>query len=670
MKHLIICREYPPAPSGGIGTYVDHVSRLLAESGETVHVIGQLWRNAEATIEKQCAGKLIIHRIPFEDWSTPGRSQYPAINSPEAIGLYESCFPPQSFAWQAGLLAEQLIEQEGIDIVEAQEYEAPLYYLQLRRSLGLGPKRQPPCIVHLHSPSQFIAHYDDLDEHHLAHTMAKRLEDDSILWADALLCPSRYLARQIENHYQLPDGAIQVIPYPLGDTPIVERDSYVWKQGTICYLGRLERRKGILEWIDAAVSVAPEFPAASFEFIGANVLGTSHVRGEEIVLRRIPENLRSRFHFRGHRERSELPNLLAQARVAVVPSRWENFPNTCIEAMGTGLPVIASCEGGMVEMVEDGRTGWIARTAESPSLADALRRALGIPASTLAGMGREAAASIRRLCDNGTIVQRQLEFRERVIGRGPAHSTQRTGALPRTQKSVLGQGRGEEVGSNRGEGIGLVISVCNNGRHLDECLASVEHQTTKFSHAVIVDAGSTDDQTPAALDQAQRDGWNVIRQSTGDAASAKNAGHEWMRRSERCPLALAFLDAIDRVRPDFVAACEAVFLRDPEVGLVSCWALDLARGKSRWTRPCPSFPYQWLANDVVPFAAVRIEALLEVGRFKDGMDPGYNCWDMFDTVMAAGWMAVTVPMVLGEAHFEQPARPYMPDPYQPVSAKS
>lgn len=73
------------------------------------------------------------------------------------------------------LLAEQLIEQGGINIVEAQDYEAPLYYLPLLRSLGLRPKRQPPCIVHLHSPSQFIAPYDDWDEYDLFHTKAKRL---------------------------------------------------------------------------------------------------------------------------------------------------------------------------------------------------------------------------------------------------------------------------------------------------------------------------------------------------------------------------------------------------------------------------------------------------------------------------------------------------------------
>jgi len=666
VKHLIICREYPPAPSGGIGTYVDHISRLLAESGETVHVIGQMWAGAEEAREERVAGRLIIHRIPFEDWIAPGRKQHPAIRSHEAIGLYESSVPPQSFSWQASLLAEHLIEQEGIDIVEAQEYEAPLYYLQLRRSLGLGPKRQPPCIIHLHSPSEFIAHYDDWDEHHPAHTTAKRLEDDSILWADALLCPSRYLAREVEARYALENGSVQVIPYPLGDPPLIERDPRTWEQGTICYLGRLERRKGILEWIDAAVSVAPEFPTVTFEFIGANVLGTSHMSGEEIVRGRIPEDLRTRFHFHSHQQRALLPNLLAGARMAVVPSRWDNFPNTCMEAMGTGLPVLASSEGGMREMIEDGRTGWIASPAGSEGLAAALRHALGTPASTLADMGRDAAAAIRRICDNGTIVHRQLELRKRLIRQGTAPSMQAPSAPPELQQAAPGHAIDREVRVPEGNGLGAVITCFNDGSCLEDCLATVEQQNTKFGRVVIVDHGSTDEQTLAALDQAQRDGWHVIRRSSGDAASAKNVGLDWMRNSDGCPLAVTFLSGPVRLHPDFTAVCEAAFRRNPRVGLVSCWALDTAREKRLWSRPQPRLPYQWLSNDLVPFAAVRTEALLEAGRFKEGLDPGYDHWDLFDTVMASGWIAVTVPTVLGEAPFEQPARPYMPDPYKPI----
>jgi hypothetical protein len=61
-----------------------------------------------------------------------------------------------------------------------------------------------------------------------------------------------------------------------------------------------------------------------------------------------------------------------------------------------------------------------------------------------------------------------------------------------------------------------------------------------------------------------------------------------------------------------------------------------------------------------------MEALLEVGLFRGDMEPGYDTWDLFDTVMASGWVAVTVPEILCEAHIEQAARPYLPDPYSVV----
>ena len=68
-------------------------------------------------------------------------------------------------------------------------------------------------------------------------------------------------------HYGLVNG-VHVIPYPIGEFPLLKRDEDIWEHGTICYVGRLERRKGVIEWIKAAVAVAPEFPNARFEFVG------------------------------------------------------------------------------------------------------------------------------------------------------------------------------------------------------------------------------------------------------------------------------------------------------------------------------------------------------------------------------------------------------------------
>jgi hypothetical protein len=114
--------------------------------------------------------------------------------------LLDSDFPAQWFAWRAGRLAEILAGREGIDVIEAQEWEAPLYFLLLRRALGLGPARRPPAIVHLHSPTELIFRYNEWPWSRPEYLPMRRLEAYVIGAADALLCPSRYLASLCEAH--------------------------------------------------------------------------------------------------------------------------------------------------------------------------------------------------------------------------------------------------------------------------------------------------------------------------------------------------------------------------------------------------------------------------------------------------------------------------------------
>jgi glycogen(starch) synthase len=660
MRHLIICREYPPAPSGGIGTYAFHISRLLAEAGETVHVVGQMWDRAELRLEERCRGRLIIHRVPFDDWASwLPRQPHPLLGAREEISLFKSSYSPQCFSWQAALLAEKLVEAEGIELIEAQDYEAPLYYFQLRRALGQGPKRRPPCMVHLHSPTEFIARHNDWDVSLPSVVTAKRLEDYSIAAADELLCPSKYLARQAEIHYGLTEGIIQVIPYPIGASRTLARDNSTWERGAICYLGRLERRKGVIEWMEAAAAVGRDYPRARFEFIGADTVDSYGASIRESMERRIPKDMRAMFCFRGARKHSSLPNFLARARIAVVPSRWENFPNTCIEAMGSGLPVIASREGGMAEMIKDGQTGWLANTPDSEGLAETLKRALETPAASIAEMGSHAASDIRRLCDNQRTVEKHLELRSKLVCKGAKRSLHLPVNLPWIKRPLSDESARRSAQNDFAEGLAVVITCFNDGQALGECLESLQHQIGKPVCVVVVDDGSTDEQTLKALNQVRQAGWQVIRQSHAGLASAKNAGIQAVLDIGLNPIGFFFLCTKDRLQADFITVCESVLRRCPEVGLVSCWVRHAEADDRVRISPCPSFPYQWLANGAVPFSVVRTEALREANCFRPVMDQGCDDWGLFNAVMAAGWMAITVPGVLARYHFNQDTMPHI-----------
>ena len=80
----------------------------------------------------------------------------------------------------------------------------------------------------------------------------------------------------------------------------------------------------------------------------------------------------SRICFLGLRE--DVPELLAGSQLCLLISNWEGFPRSILEALRSGLPVIASDVGGVREAVVDGETGFLVPQRDEDCLRDRLRR--------------------------------------------------------------------------------------------------------------------------------------------------------------------------------------------------------------------------------------------------------------------------------------------------------
>jgi glycosyltransferase involved in cell wall biosynthesis len=620
MKHVIICREYRPAPDppGGIGTYAGHLARLLAESGETVHVIAQRWEGAPSKVTESCGGKLVVHRVSLDDLVQDGARK--AREERFLQGLAGLDCPSRAFSWQVAHVIERLVQTEGIDLIEGSEWEAPLYYFQLRRALGLGPPRKPPCLVHLHSPAELIFRHNDWDLTLSDYEPLRRAEEFTVRAADMVLCPSRYLARQCERIFNLMRDEVQVIPYPLGDTPRIERDLDVWRRDSICYTGRLELRKGVVEWVDAAVEVAQSHPRVEFDFIGGD---TSLDGGPGRSVRgylddRIPRSLRDRFHFHGSIPRQELLKALAKAPVAVVPSRWENLPYSCIEAMCTGLPVLVSPAGGMTELITDAESGWIAPDATAGGLASALRRVLDTPPERRAGMGMAAEAAARRICSNETVVRRQIELRERLVQAGTSRSTQVP--APATP----------QLPDNRRQGMGVVVNYGGDSGSLVDCLKSIHGQTQPASVVLVAgikNVAGVKTQLPAA---SSTPAIKFLEAPAGSTVSDLAALAGWGAAPGTVALlrGVVFLNEAVRLEPEFLKLSESVLERHPGVGLVSSFLRYERTPDDLGAAPGPGG--HWTLGDVerLPCVVLRAEVLQSQGD------------------VSATWTALTYPDIL------------------------
>ena len=86
-----------------------------------------------------------------------------------------------------------------------------------------------------------------------------------------------------------------------------------------------------------------------------------------------------RVRFLGAQPREQVLRVLRAADVAVLSSRWENFPHVLVEALAVGTPVVATAVGGVPEIVEDGVNGLLVPAEDPEALAAALRRVLEEP---------------------------------------------------------------------------------------------------------------------------------------------------------------------------------------------------------------------------------------------------------------------------------------------------
>jgi glycosyltransferase involved in cell wall biosynthesis len=173
---------------------------------------------------------------------------------------------------------------------------------------------------------------------------------------------------------------------------------------------RLNRMKGIEYFLDAARVVAERFPDVCFL-----VVGDGAIKGElEEQARRL--GLAQRIVFTGFR--SDVPDLLMEAAISVLPSLSEGTSNTLLESMAAGIPVVATRVGGNPEVIEDGVSGLLVPPRDSTALAAVIGRLLEDEELAL-GLGQ---AGIRRVAElfsiEGSIDQTEHLYQRLVEAKG------------------------------------------------------------------------------------------------------------------------------------------------------------------------------------------------------------------------------------------------------------
>jgi len=138
----------------------------------------------------------------------------------------------------------------------------------------------------------------------------------------------------------------------------------------IAMMGRLNQLKGAEYFLEAASAVASRFPEVRFLVVG-DVTPANISYKEELKRRSDSLGLGGRIVFTGFR--MDIPRLLSEVSISVLPSLSEGLSNILLESMAAGVPVIATSVGGNPEVIENGVTGLLVPPSNPEALAHAMR---------------------------------------------------------------------------------------------------------------------------------------------------------------------------------------------------------------------------------------------------------------------------------------------------------
>ncbi len=383
LRILFVCGEYPLV-GGGFGAYVKSLAPALAGRGHEVHVLSC---NRGQRPRDHRDGAVWIHERDKVGLRLGVRRLL--LGGPVAWDRLVSAISCRLEQTRLGV---------SFDVVEIADFGA--------EGLLLGRGRRRRVVAHLHGPLR-LTHQHSGAEPDRDTRVADWLERRAIARADLVTAPSDLVGRRLREAGWLRRGPNRIIRNPIdvelwADVPPVPD-----ARPLVLVVGRVERLKGPDVLVRAAAALAEQADDVEVVFIGRSSGERAGLPYRDWV-QKLAADLGAPCRFVDQVPRSQLRSWYAAARVVAVPSRYDTFPMTGLEALASGRPVVCSSSTGTAELVDGSGAG----TVVPPGRPDLLSEAL-LPYVRDPELARVAGGRGRRLVRTTCSPERIAEERER-----------------------------------------------------------------------------------------------------------------------------------------------------------------------------------------------------------------------------------------------------------------
>jgi glycogen(starch) synthase len=535
VRVALVSREvHPFVRGGGLGRYVAATAETLAPLGEV-------------TVFTSTTHEPLYHTlIGDQSRELPAEVRFVFVEEPEPDEI--GSFLHHMHAW-GGRVLEALKREygsDGPDIVEFPDYLGEgCVTVQARRTLD--PTFRDSCVcVRCYTPSEMTSVLNGNLPKDFATRVLFDLERLALQYADRILSPGGdvypsfvrfYSDRELAPGFEIPHAV------PEGGAPAGSESKPRTGPLRLLYLGRLERRKGVQNLIRAVTAL--ERDDWHLTLVGGDTETAPLRTSMRDQLQLMAANDR-RIEFRAWVPSSEIAPLMRAHDLLVVPSLWECWPNVALEALSQNRPLLASPVGGLLGMVERGKSGWLTRRVGEADLIEKLEELIANPeqARELSESGLPRG-EFERLTDPDAV-------RERYVEMLASHREANGRRLPPRVPDPL---------------VSVVIPYFELDEHVEETLQSIFAQTHENIEVIIVNDGSFRPEDALLDELADRYPIEVVTQQNSGLSAARNYGISQARGRYVLPM-----DADDLLAPTFVGRCVEILQHDRDVSYVTSWS--------------------------------------------------------------------------------------------------
>jgi glycosyltransferase involved in cell wall biosynthesis len=237
--------------------------------------------------------------------------------------------------------------------------------------------------------------------------------------SDRIIAVSDFTKRELLQYYKVKEAKIRVIHNGVDVDkfkPAVDKRKAKEELGfkpedkVILSVGRLYARKGLFTLIESMALVTRKFRNAKFIIAGKGLSNEMKKLVDYATKLGVEDNI----VFTGYFPDKKLPRLYQAADIFAFSTFYENLPFAVLEALSTGLPVVTTNVGGIPEMIESGKNGFLVEPANSRELADRIMFCLEDPAAA-SEMGLLARETIEKHFDWRLIVKKVVKVYDEAL---------------------------------------------------------------------------------------------------------------------------------------------------------------------------------------------------------------------------------------------------------------